>query len=164
MLKLLVLLLSYVSLSVQINGYPDHREQCVFACMEAFYAAVFGTYSETDDWYTGWCQDYLHIESAWICAHQRCTPSEIKAGVAYYQKWYCDMATPEKVEMISYDAVMANYSEADIAAMPVINVGEDLSATIYNNTLVASDELFDSSRRTWVRLHIYSSCNRKLIF
>lgn len=151
MLKLLVLFLSYVSLSLQINGYPDGQQQCVFACMEAFYGVTFGTFTETDDYYTGFCHDDLHIESAWICAKLRCTPDQIKTGVQYYQQYYCNVADPP-VQMISYDAVIANYSDDDIANMQVIDYRYDLSAEIVNNTLVASDHLFSSSMRTWVRL------------
>ena len=150
MLKLLVLLLSYVSLSLQINGFPDRREQCVFACMEAFWNVIYGTFTETDDYYTGWCHDDLHVQSAWICAKLHCSPSEIKAGVVYYQREYCNLAEPP-VTMLSYDAVIANYSDEDIANMRVIEFGEDFSEEIVNNTLVASDYLFSSSRRTWVR-------------
>lgn len=151
MLKLLVLFLSYVSLSLQINGYPDGNQQCVFACMEAFYGVTFGTYAETDDWYTGFCQDSLHLESAWICAKLRCTPGQIKTGVQYYQQYYCNLAEPP-VKMLSYEEVIANYSDADIANMQVIDYGYDLSDQIVNNTLVISDHLFSSARRTWVRL------------
>lgn len=152
MLKLLILFLSYVSLSLQINGYPDGPQQCMFACMEAFYGVIFGTYVETEDWYTGFCQDDLHIQSAWICAKQHCSPYEIKTGIGYYQVNYCNYAEPP-VQMLSYDEVIANYSDADIAAMQVIDYNYDLSEEIVNNTLVASERLFSSSRRTWVKYH-----------
>lgn len=157
MLKLLVLLLSYVSLSVQLNGYPEPNQQCMFACMEAFYGVVFGTYVETEDWYTGFCQDTLHIESAWICAKLRCPPNQIQPGVEYYQTYYCNEADPP-VQLISYDEVIAKYSDADIAAMQVIDYGYDLTEEIVNNTLVAADHLFSSSRRTWVRSSTSLAC------
>lgn len=150
MLKILVLSLSYVSLSLQSWGNPDADQQCLYACVRAFYGVTFGTYMETDDYYTGFCQDSLHIQSGYLCAKQRCTPSQIKTGIEYYQQYWCNEATPTPVKMFSYEDVIANYSDADIANMQVIDFPYEIT-DIINNTLLITDRLYHASFDTNVR-------------
>ena len=123
--------------------------------MRAFWGVTFGTYTDTDDYYTGFCQNSLEIESAYICAKHRCNPSQIKTGIEYYQEYWCNEAdTP--IQLLSYEDVIANYSDADIANMQVIDYGYDLSTEIVNNILLISDRLYASSLDTNVRSFSFS--------
>lgn len=146
MLKHLVLLLSWISLSLQ-SWPPSKDEYCILSCTECFWEITFGTTTSTDDYYTGYCQDTLRFESTWLCAKQRCTPREIAAGHGYLAP-DCDRLN---IAIPSYEATIANYSDEDIKNMQVFSLHEITSDTIVNNTLLPSDDLFYDSKGTWVR-------------
>ena len=147
MLKYLLLLLSWTSLSLQINGYPNRDEMCVFVCEECFWEVTFGTTVETEDYYTGHCQDTLRFESTWLCSKLRCSPREIKAGVNYVRS----SCIEHKIELPDYNAVIAKYPEEAIKNMRVFSRPEITPEDIINSTLLPSDELFYQSKKTWVR-------------
>lgn len=68
--------------------------------------------------------------------------------------------TEVHVDTISYASVIANYSDADIMAMPIIEYSPDTPKDIFNNTILPSQELFDLSLKTLVCIHrqLWAQC------
>ncbi|MCJ1470451.1 hypothetical protein MMC07_009096 [Pseudocyphellaria aurata] len=126
-----IYLLLLVAKSWQYDFGPNKAQMCVQACDGGVEYVTFGTTAQTDDYYTGFCQDTLRFESVFLCAKLHCSPWQIMTGVPYYTK---PCRTEVHVDTISYDAVIANYSDADIMAMPVIEYSTDPPTDIYNNT------------------------------
>lgn len=146
MWKFLPLLIPLVR-SVQGIEWQSDDEVCFSACGDAVGRVTFGTTVYTDDWYTGYCDDALRYESTYICAHIFCTPEEIKSGLAANQKW-CDTV---HMTILSYDAVMANYSEGAIKAMPRI-AQDAVIEEVVNYTMVPDEAFFQNAVRTSVSI------------
>lgn len=149
MLTQLLCVLLLVAKSLQ-EGEPTHAQYCVTACNECFDSITFGTTVSTDDYYTGMCEDTLKWQSTYICAKLHCTPYQIKTGIDYVTD---PCRTEVHVDTISYDAVMANYSDEAIQAMPILEFTTDWPTDIFNNTLVPSQELFDISYASLVCIY-----------
>ena len=146
MLTHFFLLLSWTALSLQ--DWPPTRDQmCILSCVETFWEVMFGTTVSTDDYYTGYCQDTLRFESTWLCAKQHCSPRQIKAGPGYL----ASDCKPLHIEIPTYEATIAKYSDEDIKNMRVFNLHEITAEDIINSTLLPSDQLFYESKGTWVR-------------
>ena len=149
MLSYIALLLCLIPLSLQYDENPEGDEICLYACQEVFWNVTFGTTAETEDYWTGYCQDLDRLESAVLCGKYHCSPNELKAGFGYIQHW----CTKVDITLPDYKTIIANYSEEDISNMYIYG-SEDMTtfSDIVNGTLLASDELFARSLLTWVRL------------
>lgn len=132
--------------------WPSHSQLCLLACQDSLGSVVFGTTTDSDDYYTGYCEDTLRFQSTYRCGHQRCSPEEIESGLKSFQET-CDIV---HLTILPYDEVIANYSAQEPA--PAIAY-DDVFEESVNNTLVPNDELFDLSYRSWVS--IYASLRRK---
>ena len=155
MLSHLALLLCLIPLSLQYDDNPEGDQICLYACQEAFWNVTFGTTTETDDYYIGYCQDTDRYESAILCGKYHCSPSELIAGAGYIQHW----CTPVHITLPSYETVIANYSEEAIKNMRVYGSADMTSSDIVNGTLLVSDELFARALMTWVRLILNSNAS-----
>lgn len=144
MLTLLLAVLALVSTSLQDDGLPSKAQLCVGACQSSFDTTRFRT---TDPEDRTNCKDTLRWESVWLCSKIHCSPRQIKVGTSYAEQ-YC-----KDVSVLSYDTVVANFSDEAIKNIPILQYSEKPSKHIVNNTLLPSQELFDLAYRTWVILH-----------
>lgn len=146
MWKVLLVLLPLALPSVKAYDDPTHAQLCVESCMDALGEIIFGTTVETDDYYTGYCEDTLRWSSAYVCTERYCSPQEIKTGLSYLQL-ACDEVN---LPIPSYDGILANFTDEDLKALRVIEFQEVPADEIVNNTLVPSPVLFHRSYRSWV--------------
>lgn len=140
MLALLLSVFALVSTSLQ-SDYPSKSQICVRGCQISTYSVTFGT-SDPEAWPD--CHDNLRWGSIWLCAKTYCTAREIRAGVPYVSEG-CD-------DIVSYDSVIANYSDEAIKAMPTLPDAEPPS-DIMNTTVLPTREFFDLAYKTIVSLH-----------
>lgn len=150
MLTQILYVLLFVVKSLQYDDGPNSSQMCVSACQSAVDSVTFGTTVETDDWYTGYCEDTLKWESTYICSKLYCTPYQIQRGVDYVT---LACRTEVHVDVVSYADVIANYSDAAIMAMPMLEYSVEAPTEIYNNTIIPTRELYDLSYRTYVCIH-----------
>ena len=120
---------------------------CFYACQQTYTNITFSTYAETDDYYTGYCENNLLLLSTFLCAKVYCTSEETVSGLAYVT----DLCTTyTSVEVLSYDALEANTSHVSIKSVPLVEL-EPLNDTLIVDTLMLpSTELFDYSYQLWV--------------
>lgn len=140
MVTQLLFLLLLVANSWQYSE-PNKAQFCVSSCQGCYDPITFGTTVETDDWYTGMCKDTLKWESVYLCAKLHCTPFQIQTGLDYATE-ACH--TEVHIDVPSYNSVIANYSNAQIAAMTLIDwdVAITPPTEIYNVTLLPTQEYF----------------------
>lgn len=123
--------------------WPRNPQLCLLACQDSLGSVTFGTTTQTDDYYTGYCQDTLRFESIYLCGRQHCSPEEIESGFESLQKT-CDAV---HLKIPSYVEAMTIYSAQK--KIPTIAYDDGFEDTI-NNILVPDQELFDLSYRSWV--------------
>lgn len=145
----LLILVPLVLPTVQGAEWPANSQLCLLACQDSLGSVTFGTTTSTDDYYTGYCQDYLRFQSAYLCARQRCSPQEIESGLNSFQET-CDIV---HLTILSFDEVMANYSTQD---PPPTIAYDDVFEESVNNTVVPNDELFALGYRSWVSMNAFS--------
>lgn len=145
----LLILVPLVLPTAQGAEWPTNSQLCLLACQDSLGSVTFGTTTYTDDYYTGYCQDTLRFQSAYLCAQQHCSPQEIESGLKSFQET-CDIV---HLTIPSYDDVIANYSAQE--PPPTIAYGDVFEESV-NNTLVPNDELFDLGYRSWVNMNASS--------
>lgn len=140
MVTQLLYLLLLVANSWQYSE-PTKAQYCVTSCQEIYDYITFGTTVSTDDYYTGMCEDTLKWESTYLCAKLHCSPFEVRTGIEYATE---ACRTEVHVDVPSYDSVIANYSDAQIAAMTIIDWDVTITppTDIYNVTLLPTQEFF----------------------
>jgi hypothetical protein len=132
---------------VEAWEYPTLSQHCLNSCHESAGVVPFTTYVETDDWFTGVCRDTLRFQSAYLCAQQRCSRKEIEDGLDYLQ-WLCDHVP---LTIPSYSSVIANFTAAEVNAMPVIKQDDEFEDPV-DHPMLPSEELHDLTVRTWVSM------------
>lgn len=149
----LVILVPLVLPSARGAEWPKNSQLCLLACQDSLGSVTFGTTTQTDDWYTGYCQDTLRFESTYLCGRQHCSPEEIKSGLESFQET-CDYV---HLTIPSYDEAMAKYSAQE--TIPEIAYDDVFEDTI-NNTVVPNQELFDLGYQSWVNIDASSKLEK----
>lgn len=139
------LLFVLLLVSKSLGRSPSNSQLCGAACSETLDAVTFNTTVETDDWYTGYCEDTLRFSSTFFCIRLHCLKSQIQTAVDYTVE-YCH--TEVHIETPSYDSVMAGFSDEAISTIPVI--GTEPPTEMQNVTIIPSDEAYDLALHTWV--------------
>lgn len=149
MLTQFLCILLLVVKSWQLDLGPNQAQTCVSACQECYDTITFGTTVETDDHYTGMCQDTLKWESTYLCAKLFCTPWQTKTGVDYITM---PCRTKVHIDVPLFATVIANYSDEAIQAMPLVDYTNTTtpSGIIYNSTLLPTRDLWQQEYKSIV--------------
>lgn len=134
-----------------LQHLPSASELCAAACSSALDEVVFNTTVETDDYYTGYCEDTLRFSSIFFCIRIHCSQSQIETAVNYAVE---DCHTEVHVDTPSYQSVIAGYSDEALSAIPIISM--EPSKEIVNITVIPSEEAYLLAMRTWVSFHFSS--------
>ena len=139
------LIFALLLVSKSLQQLPSNEELCAAACSSALDSVIFNTTVETDDHYTGYCEDTLRFSSIFFCIRLHCLKSQIKTAVDFADE---PCRTEVHIETPSYDSVIAGFSDEAISAIPVI--GTEPPTDTVNVTVIPSDEAYMLSLRTWV--------------
>lgn len=139
----LIFALLLVHKSLQL---PHNSQLCAAACYTTLDSIIFNTTVETDDYYTGFCEDTLRVSSIFFCIRLHCTNSQIQTAVEYIVE---PCHTEVHIETPTYDSVIAGFSDEALSAIPVISSMEP-SEEIVNVTVIPSDEAYVLAVNTWV--------------
>lgn len=134
-----------------LQHLPSASELCAAACSSALDEVVFNTTVETDDYYTGYCEDTLRFSSIFFCIRIHCSQSQIESAVNYAVE---DCHTEVHVDTPSYQSVIAGYSDEALSAIPIISMKEP-SKEIVNVTVLPSEEGYLLAMRTWVSFSLF---------
>lgn len=123
-------------------------------CIDSIVAAVgYFTFAGADpDYYVNLCTYNLPVYSMWTAAKLYCTPTEIEAGFAENEGYCVEYGN---VQLVPYSDVESELTDAYINALQVVNF-EDIDETkIWNNSILISKSLYETSKRTVVSDYDY---------
>lgn len=142
---LISFVISFLLYSVDALNEVDTSTECIEGIIGAVTAFTFA--GAPDDYYVSVCTYNLSINSVWAAAKEYCTPIEIESG-SLENKQYCEQYGG--VEMVSYAEVAPLLTDSYINALQVVNFEDIDSMKIWNNSIMVSRSLYQSSRRTIV--------------
>ncbi|KAE8441763.1 hypothetical protein EG329_004321 [Mollisiaceae sp. DMI_Dod_QoI] len=116
-------------------------------CIDSIVSVVSDfTFAGADlDYYVTACTYNLSVYSMWSAAKLYCTPTEIEAGSALYSGYCVEYGA---VELVPYSEIEPKLTDAYIESLQVVNFDDIDETAIWNNSILISKALYQTSRRT----------------
>ena len=138
----LVVLACLTSLLAKVQADLQADQVCFYACQKTFTNITFSTYTQTDDYYTGYCEDDLLLLSTFLCSKTYCPSNLIAPGLTFVTE-RCNANT--NVDIPDYDTLQANTSHISLDSVRVFEMGEIDSTVIVDTIMLPSRALFNDS-------------------
>lgn len=138
--------LGFIALTVRADRTPAMT--CWFACQRSMDNATFSTTVETDDYYTGACEDSLRLRSTFLCCEIHCPyRSDTESGLGNYLDM-CNTYTNIKVP--GYDELQMNLSGVDPMTVRHFDFNGINSSDTIDTLLLPSDDMYKLAFDSWV--------------